>query len=79
MHGVVVLPKNANLSECEFEYGPTTAYGQTAACEYGSGNSKPAYILTDASLKVGPGVEHPLPAGCGGGRRQEEAGRLRGR
>ncbi len=72
VHGVVVLPKNANLTECEFEYGPTTAYGQTAACKYESGGNAGEHPA-DAFLKVGPGVSthYRLVAAEGEGKKKQ--------
>jgi hypothetical protein len=46
-----VNPKTATVEECRFEYGPTSAYGQTAPCETADGNpiSSPTEIPHDSN------------------------------
>jgi hypothetical protein len=55
----VVFPQGAPITECSFEYGTTTAYGQTVPCQPEAGEI-PA---DEAEHKVSADIDHLVPNG----------------
>ena len=72
-----VNPEKLTVTSCVFEYGETTSYGKTVACEpsvteisKGLGGTDEGPVPVTAELPVGPGglspgTTLPFPLGCG--------------
>jgi hypothetical protein len=69
-----VTPNESSVSECRFEYGPSEAYGQTAACEGTIGSEgTPVEVTMDAQgLKAGATYHFRIVATNGSGTSQSE-------
>jgi PKD repeat protein len=64
-----VNPNGETVSECKFEYGPTAAYGSSAACGSlpGSGSSAVAVSAAPSGLSANTTYHYRLVAGNKGG------------
>jgi hypothetical protein len=68
-----VNPDGTHITSCEFEYGPTTAYGQTAPCEHTpEGNSSLAVSANLSGLPAGSALHYRLVAANASGANSGE-------
>src|SRR5262249_51596309 len=64
-----VNPNGAEVSECKFEYGTTTAYGKSAPCSPAAGSGSSAVAVSAAVASLVANTTHPyktIPTNPGG-------------
>ena len=68
-----VNPDGTQIKSCEFEYGPTSAYGQTAQCEQTPAGSSPVAVSTNLTgLQAGTEYHYRLVAANANGDNASE-------